>query len=103
VEIIFHAHNAVISDHMRQRAERAIRKVGARARRAVGAVVRFAQDGPVRRVEVQLNSPGRRTIVAEGVARHYGPALDAALERVAAQLSRRKRTPKARGRQLARA
>ncbi|MDQ3696462.1 MAG: HPF/RaiA family ribosome-associated protein [Gemmatimonadota bacterium] len=103
MEIIFHAHRAVISDNMRARAERAVRKLATRVRRAVHAVVRFEQDGPVRRVEVVLNAAGRRALVAEGVGRNYGPALAAAIERIEAQLEHRKRTPKARARQLARA
>jgi hypothetical protein len=102
VEIIFHAHNAVISERMRDRAERVVRKLGARVR-AVRVVVRFEGDGPVRRVELQLNAPRRRALIAEGTARTYGPALGAAAERIVAQFARRKRTPKARARRLARA
>jgi ribosome-associated translation inhibitor RaiA len=102
MEIFFHSHNAVISDRMRGRAEHMIHKLADRTKRVVHAVVRFEQDGPVRRVEVVLNAPGRRSLVAEGTGRYYGPALAQALERLGAQISHRKRTPKARARQLQR-
>jgi ribosome-associated translation inhibitor RaiA len=102
VEIIFHAHRAVISNNMRLRAERVARKLGARVRRPVDAIVRFEQDGPTRRVEIVLHAPGKRSIVAEGSARHYGPALADAATRMEARLGRVKRTPKARARAGAR-
>ena len=102
MEIIFHAHHAVISDRMRLRAERAVRKVAKKLKRAVDARVRFERDGPTSRVEVLLHAPGRRDLVAEGRARHYGPALSEAVGRLESQVNSRKRTPKARGRALAR-
>ena len=101
MEIIFHAHHAVISDHMRQRAERLIRKLAGRLSRPVDAVVRFEQDNPVRRVEIVLHAPRCRRLVAEGSARNYGPALSQAAARMEAQLKRVKRTPKARARAVA--
>ena len=101
MEIIFHAHHAVISDHMRQRAERLVRKLASRLPRPVDAIVRFEQDNPVRRVEIVLHAPRRRPLVAEGSARNYGPALSQAATRMEAQLKRVKRTPKARARAVA--
>ena len=101
MEIIFHAHHAVISDHMRQRAERLVRKLAGRLRRPVDAIVRFEQDSPVRRVEIVLHAARRKSLVAEGSARNYGPALSQAATRMEAQLKRIKRTPKARARQVA--
>ena len=103
MQIIFHAHRAVVSENMRLRAERLVRKLAARARRPVDAIVRFEQDGPERRVEIVLHAPRRRSVIAAGAARTFGPALAEAAERVGAQLKRVKRTPKARGRTLERA
>jgi ribosome-associated translation inhibitor RaiA len=102
VEIIFHAHRAVISENMRLRAERAVRKLAARVRRPVDAIVRFEQDGRVRRVEIVLHAPAKRSLVAEGAGSYFGPALGQAVERIEVQLGRVKRTPKARARALAR-
>ncbi|HJU89748.1 MAG TPA: HPF/RaiA family ribosome-associated protein [Gemmatimonadaceae bacterium] len=103
MEIIFHAHRAVISPTMRQRAERHIEKIAGRMRRLVDAVVRFEQDGPVRRVEVVLHAPRMRPLIGQGFGRTYGPALSEALENVQSQLAHKKRTPKARKRLAARA
>jgi hypothetical protein len=103
VEIIFHAHRAIISDNMRLRAERVVRKLGARVKRPVDAIVRFAQDGPTRRVEIVLHAPGKRSLVAAGSGRHFGPALAAAAGRIEARLGHLKRTPRARARAAARA
>jgi ribosome-associated translation inhibitor RaiA len=103
VEIIFHAHHAVISNGMRERAFRALHKLAGRVRRPVDAIVRFEQDGPVRRVEIVLHAPRRRSLVAQGYNRTYGPALAEAVARMEAQLNRVKRTPKSRGAEAARA
>lgn len=103
MNVVFHAHHAVISERMRQRAERALDKIAQRLRRPVTAVVRFEQDGPTRRVEILLQVPRRRELVSEGSARTYGPALSAALARLQRQVRRRKRSPQAAGRAVARA
>jgi len=103
MEIIFHAHNAVISDNMRLRAERIVRKLSRRVARAVDAVVRFEQDGPVRRVEVMLHASGKPALVSEGRSRNFGPALGEAIQRMEAQLRHKKRTPKAQAKPLQRA
>lgn len=87
---------------MRRRAERAIRKLAGRLNDAVDAVVRFEQDGPVRRVEIVLNRARRRTLIGQGRSAKTGPALGEALDRLEAQIERGKRTPKARARALAR-
>ena len=101
--VIFHAHHAVISERMRDRALRAIDKLRRRLPRLVTAIVRFEQDGPSRRVEVTLQAPRRRDLVAEGRARTYGPALAEAVRRLSAQLDsvRRPRRARARARTLA--
>ena len=103
MEILFQSHHAQVSDHMRERARSAVTKLGARLSRAVDAVVRFEEDGPTRRVEIVLHAPKRRAMVAEGTARFFGPALAYAIDRLEAQARQLKRTPKTRGRKLARA
>lgn len=103
MEIIFHAHHAVISETMRLRAERTVRKIAKRLAHAVDAVIRFEQDGPTRRVEIVLHAPRQRDLVAEGRSRYYGPALKEAATKLLSQTARVKRTPKSRGREVARA
>ena len=86
MEIIFHAHHATISDSMRKRAEAGVKRVARRAGRAVDAVIRFEQDGPVKRVEMVLHTSSRRDLIARGESRYYGLALTAALGRLNAQI-----------------
>lgn len=92
MEIIFQAHHATISEPMRARAERAVRKVGRRLQRAVDAIVRFEEDGPTRRVEIVLRAPHFRSLVAEGRSRFYGPALAEAVARLEAQIPKKRAT-----------
>ena len=102
MEIIFHAHHAVISAHMRQRAERAVNRIAKRLHTPpTEAIVRFERDSGVCRVELQLNAPRQRRLVAEGHGRFYGPALAEAASRLEAQLPH-KDTPKTRTRERAR-
>jgi ribosome-associated translation inhibitor RaiA len=91
VEVIVHSHNADVSDYMRRRAVQRIRGIAGLPPRAVTARIRFAQDGALRRVEVELHAPGGRRWVAEGAARLFGPALTDAVERLEVQLRRAKR------------
>jgi ribosome-associated translation inhibitor RaiA len=86
VETIFHAHHATISDSMRRRAEEGVRRIGRRIGRAVDAVIRFEQDGPMKRVEIVLHTPPKRDIVARAESRYFGLALTACLERLGAQV-----------------
>ena len=95
MEIIFHAHHAIISARLQQRAEQSVRKLVQRLGRAVDAVVRFEADGPSRRVEVILHAPRARRLVAQAEGRHFGPALTAALHRLEAQVLRARRERKA--------
>jgi ribosome-associated translation inhibitor RaiA len=88
VEIVFHAHHAVISDELRARAERAVHKAAARLHRAVDAIVRFEEDGPTRRVEIVLNAPRHGPVVAVGEGRQLSAALTAALARLQAQVGK---------------
>jgi ribosome-associated translation inhibitor RaiA len=100
MEIVFHNHDAPLSDHMRRRAEQAVRKVALRAQRPVDAVIRFQLDGPARRVELVLHTASGRRHVASSEGRYFGTALADAARRLAKQLDHTKRTPKARARRL---
>ena len=102
MEIVFHVHDAPLSDRMRRRAEQAVRKLALRAKRPVDAVVRFRQDGPTRRVELSLHTANGRRYVSNSESRWFGTALADASRRLAMQLDHSKRTPKARARRLAR-
>ncbi len=88
MDIVFHAHHAVITDELRMRAERAVHKAAARLPRAVEATVRFEEDGPLRRVEIVLHTPRHRPVVAVGEARLLGPALTVASARLQAQVAK---------------
>ena len=90
MEIIFHAHHAAISDHMRTRAERVVRKVAARAPRVTSAVVRFEEDGPTRRVEIELLGTGRK-LVTVATGRFFGPALTDAGQRLMTRVAHERR------------
>ena len=98
MQIVFHVHHADISDHMRRRAEQALRKVARRAPRAVDAVVRFQQDGSVRRVELALHTGSGRRYVARSEDRGFASAIATAARRLTMQVDHTKRTPKARAR-----
>jgi ribosome-associated translation inhibitor RaiA len=102
VEIVFQSHHAVVSDPMRERARRAVQKLSARLPRAVDAVVRFEQDGTMRRVEIVLHAPRQRNLIARGEARFFGPALSEAIDRLEEQTRQVKAARKARTRSLAR-
>lgn len=86
MEIIFHAHHANVSDRMRKRAEAGVRRAALRLARTVDAIIRFEQDGPVKRVEILLHTPRQRDLVARGEAKYFGPALAAAMARLTAQI-----------------
>jgi ribosome-associated translation inhibitor RaiA len=86
VEIILHAHHAEVSQALRARAERALAKIATRLKRAVAAVIRFEADSGVMRVELVLQSPRRRDLVAEGLGKDFGPALTKAVSKLDAQV-----------------
>jgi ribosome-associated translation inhibitor RaiA len=94
VKIIFHAHHAPVSDRMRRRAEGAARRAASRLTRAVDAVVRFEQDGPIKRVEIVLHAPRQRDIIASAEARFFGPALSVAVDKLTAQIRKLRETRK---------
>ena len=101
MEIIFHAHHAAISDHMRTRAERAVRKVAARVPRATSGIVRFEEDGPVRRVEIELLGASRK-LVAVATGRFFGPAITDATQRLLAQAAHQRDRAETRARRARR-
>ncbi len=88
MEIIFHSHHAVISPRLRRRAEIATERAAARLPRTVDAIVRFEQDGPVRRVEIVLHAPRHPNLMARGEGRYYGPALAVAIDRLTTQIQK---------------
>jgi ribosome-associated translation inhibitor RaiA len=102
MEIVFHIHDARVSDRMRRQAEEAVLKAARRAQRPVDAVIRFQQDGRSRRVELALHTAGGRKYIASAEGRNFGTALADAARRLTMQLDHTKRTPKARARRLSR-
>jgi ribosome-associated translation inhibitor RaiA len=96
MQIIFHSHHASVSEHMRLRAERGVRKLAARLGGAVDAVIRFEDDGPTRRVEIVMHASRHRRLVAEGQARFLGPALARAVDGLRDQVDRARR-PRSKG------
>ena len=92
MDVIFHAHHAVVSDRTRARAQHAVERVASRLKRSVDAVVRFEGDGRTRRVEIVLHAPRNRRLVAEGHAPFFGAALGNAIRGIEAQLRSVKRT-----------
>jgi ribosome-associated translation inhibitor RaiA len=87
VDIVFQSHHATVPERVRQNAARSVLKLGQRLTRPTSAVIRFEEDGRMRRVEIELLARGRR-LVAEGTGRYYGPALAAALAHLEAQMRR---------------
>jgi len=91
MQIIFHSHHASVSERMRLRAERGVRKLAARLGGAVDAVIRFEDDGPTRRVEIVMHASRHRRLIAEGQARFLGPALAQAVDGLRDQVDRARR------------
>jgi ribosome-associated translation inhibitor RaiA len=92
VDIVIHSHHAEVSEHMRKRAVRAVEKAAARIPRIVEGIIRFEEDGPVRRVTVTLRAPKHHDLMGKGEGRFYGPSLVQAIAKVNAQASREKRS-----------
>lgn len=88
VDIVFQSHHAAPPERVRQQAARALEKLAGRLSRPVSGVVRFEEDGRMRRVELELQGRGLR-LVAEGTGRYFGPALTAATAHLEAQIRRR--------------
>lgn len=98
MELVLHSHNATVSDVIRERAERLVRRLAPRFGRVVDATVRFADDGPLRRVEIEVHQAAGRRIVCAGTGRYFGPALAHAGAALRAQLEHGKRTRRERSR-----
>ena len=77
---------------MRRRVETSIRRTAARLTRTVDAILRFEQDGPVKRVEIVLHAPRQRNLIARGEGRYFGPAFSAANDRLGAQIRTLRKT-----------
>jgi ribosome-associated translation inhibitor RaiA len=90
VDIVFHAHHAVISEDMRARAARTVTKVATRMPRVTSAIVRFEESSRVRRVVIELHASGRK-VVADGQAPFFGTALADAGARLLARVHRERR------------
>jgi hypothetical protein len=87
VVVVFHIHDAQVTDAMRLRADRLVRRLARRVGREVTqALIRFEHDGPTRRVEIEVRPAGRRPVVARAEARYFGPALTECGERLARRL-----------------
>ncbi len=82
MEIILHVHHANVSLGMRARAERAVRKIANRLAGVVNAIVRFEGDGAERRVELELHTTRRRTLVVEGRGGYFSRAFAQAMTRL---------------------
>jgi hypothetical protein len=94
MRMIVHAHHApAVSPRLLARAQEALDRIGARLPRTRDAVVRFATDGQRCRVEIALRAPRRGDVVALGSGKTFGPALSAALGRLATQVNRVQRVP----------
>jgi len=102
MEIVFQIHDAPVSEHMKKRAELALRKAARRAQRPQDAVIRFQVDGTVKRVELTLHTATGKRHVAKSDAAYFGTAIADAARKLTMQLDHTKRTPKARARMLAR-
>jgi len=93
VEIVFSHRGIAVTESMLKKAERAILKAAERVPRATGALVRFDEDGPERRVEIVFTAPQGVRLVASTSGRYWGPALDGALVKLVRQASKERHTP----------
>ncbi len=94
MELAFSHRGIALTESMLKKAERAVLKAAERIPRATGATVRFAEDGPERRVEIVFTAPRGTRLVASAVGRYWGPALTEALGKLVRQASKERRTPK---------
>jgi hypothetical protein len=88
MNIVLHAHHAHVPEPLLRRAEAAVTRLGQRIPRALDAVVRFAGDGAICRVEVTARVPRRAPLVAVGEGRVFETALTDALGRFEAAVGR---------------
>lgn len=95
MEIVFHSHHAPLSPRLQLRTERALRKLADRIGTATKATVLFEEDGPTRRVEIVVNVPRQKNLIAKAEGRYLGPAVGAAIDKLTAQVRAAKRIKKA--------
>jgi ribosomal subunit interface protein len=86
MEIVFHGHHAHIGAYFRRRAERGVEKLVRRLGGVTAAEVRVSSDADAKRVEIELDVPGRR-LIGKAEAKNVGPALTQALEALSHQVS----------------
>lgn len=87
MDIEIRAPNLTVSEYIRQRVERGLEKVGQRAGGATTGLARLSEDGPLRRVELEVHASSRREpIVGEGRGRHWGPAVTSAIQALQRQV-----------------
>lgn len=98
MELVLHTHNANVSEVIRERAERLVRRLAPRFSRVVDVAVRFTEHGPLRRVDIEVHMAGGRRVVCTGTGRYFGPALAHAGAALRAQLEHGKRTRRERSR-----
>ena len=95
MEIIYHDHHATVPERTRDRAAAGARKCGSRLGFAVDAVIRFENDGPLRRAEIILHAAQHRELVGKSAARSFDTALTAALRKLERQIETRHRVERA--------
>lgn len=88
MDIILHAHHAVISESLRTQTESAMQRLSTRMRKIANAIVRFIGDGPTHRVEIELHGTHTRPLVAHGDGPDFAPALALAVHRIERQIAR---------------
>lgn len=91
MDIVIHSHHATVSEHMRKRAVRAVRRIAARVPRVVEAIIRFEEDGRIKRVAVTLRAPRHHDLMGRAEGSFFGPAIAVAVARVTSQINREKR------------
>lgn len=95
MEVILLARHAEVTDALREQAQFAVLRLTARLKRVASAVVRFVGEGQTRRVIIVLRADGHGELSAQADARHFAPALQAAIQRMETQLSRLNRPGRA--------
>ena len=95
MEIVIQSHHATVSERTRLRAVHGLEKLAQRMARPGAGVVRFEEDGRLRRVELILQLRGRQ-LVAEGMARsgrRWRPPSLTWKRKPVARAARRSRVP----------